>query len=418
MTESPRLLAAKSLLRIVKDGAYSNIQLFSGGIRHKNDADKALFEAIVKHAVERRNTLDYILSLLAPKKPDIFVRCVLHTGLAQLFYMDKIPERALCDESVKAAKALAGEKRAAFVNAVLRNACRRKEELRKAVSVSKDDVKYSMDQSICRLIRNAYPEEAEQIFCRSFTKPKLCLRVNTLINTAAALCDFLRENGIEPQVRGRTVFVSEKQEKALSFIDSGRFFVQGAPSQNAVRLLGARPGAKIIDVCAAPGGKILGTAIDMQNKGAALAFDIHENKLSLVEKAAARLQISILQTAVFDSRRHNKPHEKTADAVICDVPCSALGVLASRPEIRYKDITRLDDLYKTQEEILASSAKYVKPGGVLVYSTCTINPEENEKRVAAFLLENKHFKVAAEERTLFTDGAFEGFYAAKLVYKP
>lgn len=416
--DSPRLAAAKTLIKVVRDNAYSNIELSnSQAINGENKADRSLYAAIVRTALERRNTIDYIVSMFARREPDIIVKCLLYTGISQLLYMDRIPDSACCDETVKAAKLLADSKRAGFVNGVLRNVCRERAKIEKAVFSADDSVKYSMDKSICSLIRNQYGQMAEEIFQASFKRQDLCVRVNTLKNDMASLAGVFEENGVICGVREGLLYVIEGRDKAVALAETGLFYIQGAPSQYAVSLLNAKPGMTVVDACACPGGKILGAALDMQNRGRAAAFDIHANKLPLIIKTAEKLGVTVIETAVRDSRIPAPELKDAADAVICDVPCSSLGVIASKPEIRYKDISDLKALYKTQEEILDASSSYVKRGGTLVYSTCTINKAENEAQVKLFLEKHKDF-ILDKEKAFITDtesGCFEGFYAACFV---
>ncbi len=414
MTDTPRLAATKTLLRVVKDKAYSNIEL-ANTAASGNTADRALCEAIVRTALERKNTLDHIISLFARREPDVIVKCLLYTGLSQIFYMDKIPDSASCDETVKAAKALTDKTRAGFVNGLLRNVLRNREAVEQSIAGSDDSVRYSMDKSICLLIREQYQPDAERIFKSSFIKPKLCVRVNTLKNDIATLAAYFGENGVESEIEDGLLRVAEGKGTALSLADTGRFYIQGAPSQYAVSLLDAKPGMTVIDVCACPGGKIMGAAIDMENQGAAIAFDIHKNKLPLIVKSSKKLGLTIIETQENDSRFPVPALKNTADAVICDVPCSSLGVMASKPEIRYKDITDLSDLYKIQAEILDASASYVKRGGALVYSTCTLNKVENGEQVKKFLKRHGDFMIETEKQFIDENGALDGFYAARLV---
>ena len=409
---SPRLEAALTLRRVLRDNAYSNIELSNtariSGLSH---ADRALYAAIVRSVLERRLTLDLVLGRYVRKKPDPEVLCCLYTGLAQILFMDKIPQSAACDETVKAAKELTDVRRAGFVNAVLRRACREKETLDTLISGSPDHIKYSISPQICEMLREQYPEDAEEAMARAFSRPPMCLRVNTLRVTPEELVKKLSELGAECEPRGKCVTVFSGAEKLIDGI-GGDYFVQGAHSQFAVELLGASEGMNVIDVCACPGGKTLGAAIDMKNKGAVYAFDIHSNKLTLIERSAKALGIDIITTAERDSRDADLTLAGKADRVICDVPCSSLGVLSSKPEIRYKDISSLDQLYKTQYDILRASAAYLKPGGRMVYSTCTFNRNENGVQVRRFLAENPGHALVSEHSFLAEDGYFDGFYAA------
>ena len=409
---SPRLEAVKTVQRILRDGAYSSIALSNSQTNAGLSApDRALYAAIVRTVVERKLALDEIISVFVQKKPDTVCVCALYVGLAQILFMQKVPDPAACDETVSAVKALTDSRRAGFVNAVLRSVCRQKDRAYKAIEDAPLNVRYSLSKEICDMLVSQYPEQAESALGAVFSRPPLCLRVNTLRTNASDLAQKLAEKGVECTYDGDCVTVNAGADKLIEDIGD-EYFVQGRNSQYAVKLLGARQGMTVIDVCACPGGKTLGAALDMRNEGKIYAFDIHANKLSLIERSAASLGIDIISVSERDSRTCDLSLENTADRVICDVPCSSLGVLASKPEIRYKDISSLDTLYKTQSEILASSAKYLKPGGRMVYSTCTFNKNENENAVRAFLAGNGTYKLVSERVFLAEDGYFDGFYAA------
>ena len=192
----------------------------------------------------------------------------------------------------------------------------------------------------------------------------------------------------------------------------GLFFVQDEASQLCVKALDAQEGMRVLDACACPGSKSFGAAIDMENRGEVISCDLHKNKLSLVESGAARLGITILTTKERDARNTNEEWLGQFDRVLCDVPCSGFGVFAKKPELRYKDPKASEALPDIQFAILNSASQYVKIGGKLVYSTCTLLPQENEENVARFLAQNNRFELK-EQRTLYpdTDGTDGFFYA-------
>jgi 16S rRNA (cytosine967-C5)-methyltransferase len=209
--------------------------------------------------------------------------------------------------------------------------------------------------------------------------------------------------------------ISENAKKALKLIESGRFFVQGLASQKAVALLGAESGHTVIDVCACPGGKSLGAAIDMQNAGQIFSFDLHANKLPLIQKSASILGIDIIHTEKHDAKIAKDNLIGTADRVICDVSCSGTGVMGSKPEIKYKSPSDFSGLYATQRAIINSASKYLKVGGVMVYSTCSINKLENELVVSEFINQNPNFKLIEDKTILPFSDEKEGFYMAKII---
>ena len=173
----------------------------------------------------------------------------------------------------------------------------------------------------------------------------------------------------------------------------------------------------VLDVCACPGGKTLSAAIDMNDSGVVQAFDLHANKLSLIEKSARTLGLSCIRTGCRDARDPASEWVGTADRVICDVPCTSIGVIAAKPEIRYKDVTDISSLTAAQRDILAASASYLRSGGVLVYSTCSLDARENGEIVRAFLKDAPGFELAEERQTLPCEPYCDGFYAAKIIKK-
>lgn len=412
--KSPRTAAAEALKRIIGNGAYSNIVIGNVLDGMTDVTDRALCTRIVMTAVERAKTLDFVLSAYCRKKPDPTLRALLFVGAAQILYMDRVPDSAACDETVKAAKKLTDEKRAKFVNAVLRSVCRDKQSIPSKIEAAPDDIKYSLDESVISMLKSQYPEEYSSVLNAFFAEPPLFLRTNTLKISKEKLMLQLENSGCRCECRDEFLCVTEGASAALSHIDNGGFYVQGYASQYAVRMLDAHEGETVIDVCACPGGKAIGAAINMKNIGTIYAFDIHENKLSLVEKTAARAGITIIKTGVNDGREAKPQLLGVADKVICDVPCSALGVIASRPEIRYKNVFELSALIETQYRILCASSGYLKKGGTLVYSTCTFDKNENSLQIKRFMNEHSGFTVA-EEKQFLPDGTADGFYCCKII---
>lgn len=412
--KSPRTAAAEALKRILGNGAYSNIIIGNALDGMTDVTDRALCTRIVMTAAERAKTLDFVLSPYCRKKPDPMLRALLFTGAVQILYMDRIPDSAACDETVKAAKELTDEKRAKFVNAVLRSVCRDKASIPSKIDAAPDDVKYSVDESVISMLKAQYPEQYFSVLNAFFAAPPLFIRVNTLKISEKELVSRLESNGCECEYRDGFLCVTEGAFAALQHIDDGELYVQGYTSQYAVRMLDAHEGKTVIDVCACPGGKALGAAIDMKNNGRIYAFDIHEKKLSLIDKAAAKAGITIIETGVNDGRKPKSELLGAADRVICDVPCSALGVIASRPEIRYKNVSDLSPLVETQYRILCTSSTYLKKGGTLVYSTCTFDKNENSLLIKRFMKEHADFTVA-EEKQFLPDGTADGFYCCKII---
>ena len=318
--------------------------------------------------------------------------------------------------------ALASRRTAGFVNAVLRAVIRGG----KALPLPPEEpfaawlaVRYSVAPALAeRLLSDLGREKAVAFLGALETPPPLTLRVNTLRTTREELLAALQTAGLDarpaPASRSGILLPGGAAVRELPGFDAGLFFVQDEASQLAVEALDARPGMRVLDVCACPGSKSFGLAMEMENTGSLLACDLHRSKLSLVERGAQRLGIGILSVLERDARTALPGWEAGADRVLCDVPCSGFGVLGKKPELRGKDPAESAGLPEIQLAILSRSATLVRPGGRLVYSTCTVLPAENGQNVARFLAGRSDFRLCAE-RTLFpdTDGT-DGFYFAAL----
>ena len=406
MSDKARLTAYNTVRRIF-NGAFSNLVTLEGDLK---GLDRAFAESIIFGTLERKITLEFILSKVLRKETKEDVKILLMTGIYQIFFMDKVPDNAACDETVEIAKSIFGKNTAGFVNGVLRNICREKDRFFKEIETSDEYIRYSVNNDLFHLIKEQYPEDYRGIFSAYFGKSPLFLRVNTLksdTKNVSKLC-----NG---EILGNTMVRCSDSPLAVSNLESGEFYIQGYCSQTAVEILGAKSGETVVDVCACPGGKTLGAAIDMENTGQIYSFDIHKNKLSLINKSAQKLGIDIIQTEKQDARTTKCELLEKADRVICDVPCSGTGVMGSKPEIKYKSPEDFKGLYPTQKAIIRAAAKYLKVGGTMVYSTWSINRLENEIVVNGFLSENSGFKLQYEKTFLPFEEGFEGFYVAKII---
>ncbi len=395
-----RQIALATLTRCDRDGSYSNLAL-DAAIKAGNpsSADRGLLTTLVYGVIERRITLDYILNGLSDRSPEQIepqVRNILRLGLYQLRYLDRIPAHAAINESVS----LASRKSAGFVNALLRTYQRRAASGDISLPARGDglipylSVHYSFPESLCARFVEIFGEErAEHVLAAFSTHPSLTVRVNTLKNDREELLRLLKDQGVDATASPLSPdgIRLDSSASLRNGLEEGRFFVQDVASQLCVRTLVAHPGDTVIDACCCPGSKSFGAAIDMQNRGRVICFDLHKNKLSLVKSGADRLGISILETDARDSRTYDPSLLGTAARVLCDVPCSGFGVIAKKPEIRYKDPADSAALPDIQLAILENNCQYVKDGGILVYSTCTLLPEENEDNIARFLAKHPEF---------------------------
>ena len=414
-----RKCAWEVLCRMEKAGQYSNLAV-DAALRKADPeaADRALFTALVYGVIEKKLTLDACIDRFTKEnKPDPQVRNLLRLGIYQLLYFDKIPDHAAVNETV----ALAPRRAAGYVNAILRNFLRSGKQIplpdREKDPVGYLSVAYSVGRELCaRLIEEFGEEKTESLLRAVGEKPDLCLFVNTLRVGVEELRETMAAARYESERIGENGLriAGNAPVTALPGFAEGWFFVQDIASQNCVRALDPRPGMKLIDVCSCPGSKSFGAAIRMENKGEILSCDLHASKLPLVEKGAARLGISIIETKERDARNILPEWVGKADRVICDVPCSGFGVIAKKPELRYKDPAESVGLPIIQAAILKTSSALVAPGGKLVYSTCTILSVENHSVVADFLQEHPEFSLIEEKQTYPDTDGVDGFYYAIL----
>ena len=395
-----RRLAAEVLLRCENDSVYANLVLDTALRRHTlSDADRALVTTLVYGTLEKKLTLDYLIAALSDRPVDELdteALVLVRMGLYQLRFLDRIPDHAAVGETV----ALASRRLRGFVNAILRAYTRTGADIalpdREASPLDYLSVRYSYPVPLCERLVGAYGlDKTERILAAWETPPALTLRVNTRKISVDALAEQLTAAGfaVSPALHAPTALrLAGGNPTALPGFDAGEFFVQGEASQLCTLAVGAKPDMTVLDICACPGSKSFGMAIDMDGRGTLRAYDLHENKLSLITAGATRLGLDNIVAAARDGRDFDPTLEGCADRVLCDVPCSGFGVIAKKPEIRYKDLVECDRLPDIQLTILENASRYVRSGGVLVYSTCTLLPEENGENVARFLAHHADFK--------------------------
>lgn len=401
---------------------YSNIALDTALSRGDfSPSDRGLLTALVYGVLERRITLDYQIESLSAHGADklnLPTKNLLRMGLYQLAYLDRIPDHAAVNETV----ALAPRRTRGFVNAILRAFLRRDKEIllpdAKSDPIGYLSVRYSFSPEICARFRLDFGMERTEELLAAFCKqPPMTLRVNTLKISRDAFLARLEEAGISaaPTVESRSgVLLRSMPVAAIPGFDEGEFFVQDEASQLAVEALDLSPDMTFLDACACPGSKSFGAAIEMQNRGRIVSCDLHQNKLSLVTRSAERLGINIIEAIARDAREQNSAWVGGFDRVLCDVPCSGLGVFAKKPELRYKNPADSAGLPAIQLAIAESASAYVKAGGRMVYSTCTLLPAENRENVDRFLAKHPEFELL-RDRTLTPDvDGTDGFYFAVL----
>ncbi len=431
-----RKIALDLLCNIEKSSGYSNIVLDNAIVANNlSHNDRSFLTILVYGVIERKITLDYYidkLSSIPPSKIEQKTRNILRLGLYQLKYLEKVPGFAAINESVN----LSGGRSKGFVNAVLRQFLRTGDKIEFPDKEQDFSTYLSTAFSVClpltkKLVDIYGNEKTENILSAFSKKPPLTIFVNTLNISRDELYAKLCEQGFSARLTEHSkhgISIESASITELFEKFSGQFFVQDEASMLCVEALDAKQGQVVIDACASPGSKSFGTAISMSNKGKICSFDLHSNKLSLISDGAARYGINIIQTKARDSRIFDESLYEIADRVLCDVPCSGFGILAKKPEIRYKNPADTTPLHKTQYDILCTNAKYLKKNGVLIYSTCTLLPEENQLNVQKFLSENQNFEPSEfsfgnlkSERgmlTLFPDEHnTDGFFIARMIKK-
>lgn len=401
METDARQSAFLVLLHMHLRKSYSNLAL-DAQLRDSalGSRESAFTSALVYCCLERQLTLDYNLSLylrqpLKKLRPEVLIS--LRLGACQLLFFDKIPHSAAVNSSVSLAKGNRCAFASGLVNAVLRNVSKNGLQLPDNTDTSPFalSIRYSCPEWIIRLWENAYGRaHCEALLQAILTKAPLMVRVNTQKTTREALRLRLEQEGVAAEADSLSPFglrlAQTNIEKLPSFAE-GLFFVQDSACQLCTMLLDVHKGETILDVCSAPGGKAFSLAMDTGEKGRVFALDIYPNRLSLIHAGAKRLALSNIEIAVHDACTVF-PAKMQADKVLCDVPCSGLGVLRRKPEIRYKNPEELDKLPDLQYRILRSASDAVKQKGLLVYSTCALNPAENEEVCARFLQEDQRFE--------------------------
>lgn len=399
---NPRNTALNVLMKIEHDNAYSNIAL-NNAIRENrlSGVDSSFVSALVYGVLERKITLDYIIkqySKIPLRKIEIKTKMILRLGILQLIFMDKIPESAAVNESVNLAKKHKLQKSSGFINGILRSITRSEEKYKlpdKSDKVLYYSVKYSAPQELVKLWINSYGElNTEQLLKSLGGRPKICARVNTLKNDKNSLIAELAKENVKaeenPFLENAVSLTETGSIERLSAYKSGKLHIQDSSSQLCVDFLSPKPREVLLDICSAPGGKSFTAAQYMGDRGKIFACDLYNHKLKLISDGAKRLGIHSIVTLKRDGASSDVSLP-LADKILCDVPCSGLGILSRKPEIRYKDNLITADLPELQYKILCQSAQYLANGGRLVYSTCTLNPAENNKNARRFLEEHPDF---------------------------
>ena len=421
----PRYLAVKLLSKTFRSGSYSNIQLSAGlDSSDLDDRGKKLCAALYYGVIERRITLDHIISGLSSRpvnKLDDEIINILRCGIYQIMYMDSVPDNAAVNESVNLAKQFGKTSAAGMVNAVLRNFIRNGKQLTlPEYAIKRTSIEYSApDELVRELMKN---DALEVLTCRN--REGAFVRRNSLRCTEAEFVDSLSEKLGSSNIRRSDelpdCWIVSGDLIHTDAFEKGWFHVQSAASQYICAALAPTENDRVLDICAAPGGKTFTMAEMMNGKGEIFASDLHEKRVKLIREGAERLGLSNVRAFAGDARRF-EPSLPQFTKILCDVPCSGLAVISVKPEIKYKKISDFDGLPEIQYNIAHNALNYLAVGGELVYSTCTIRREENEKVCERLLhahpelepVELPETGIASDRRTELPYRSVNGFFAAK-----
>jgi 16S rRNA (cytosine967-C5)-methyltransferase len=399
-----RGVAVRILNRVERSDSYLD-RVLDAELRgtELSDLDKGLLTEIVHGVLRWQNKLDWVLNGFSHgnfQKSEVNIKNTLRVALYQILFLDRVPHAAAVNEAVELIKRIRGEKVGGLVNAVLRNIIRNLEGIRYP-DPNEDKVQYlSVMYShphwmVKRWVKRLGDDETQKLLVANNERPSLSLRINKLKAQPGEFLTMLDQQHI--QYSGSThidFFVKVKSLTRIGQMDSfrrGFFTIQDESAILPCLMLAPQPGERVIDLCAAPGGKTTAMAEMMKNEGEIIAVDKYEIKLSFIKAACDRLGLRNVKLLAVDA---STLESDQADKVLLDVPCSGLGVLTKKPDIKWKrDITDIIKLAKMQGDFIANAARLVKPGGVLVYSTCTTEPEENQEIVKQFLMKHPEFTV-------------------------
>ena len=394
--------ALRVLVRCRTAGAWADAalaaQLRRDGL---SGPEAALCSRIVYGVMQNRLLLDFYLGAYCSQKVDHLqppLLEILRIGAYQILFLDKIPHSAAVNQAVEQAKDNGRAKAAGLVNAVLRQLSRNKGHLPKIpdqYALHSLSIRYSHPKWLVKRLQAILGPETEACLAADNAPAPLTIQVNPLKTTAEELTAELEASGVtvrpHPWVSGCLELDHAGDLTALAPFRAGKFLVQDPAARLVSQIAGVGPGMRVLDVCAAPGGKSFSAAFAMEDQGEILACDLHENKLKRIREGAERLGLACIQTTAADGRVFRPEWEAAFDVVLVDAPCSGLGIIRKKPDVRYKKPDDLFALPVIQRAILDNAARYVKPGGTLVYSTCTILPEENEGVSDSFLAEHPDF---------------------------
>lgn len=413
MVDKAREVALKTLYRIHQEGAYSHIVLNEMLMQNRENLkniDVSLISEIVYGVTTWKLTLDEIIkkySKIRLKKISPWILNILRMSIYQIVFLDKIPKSAAVNEGVNLAKRYGHKSSAGFVNAILRKVSKKDYEEMFEIKDKKERISKTTSMPIWiieELLKDGHTIEQIKEICEcSCLRPKISIRVNRLKTNKQELKEKLQKQGIEIEegiLEDFLILKKIKEIENLKEFKEGLFTVQDEVAGLTALILDAKPNEIIMDSCSSPGGKTSYIAEKMQNKGTIIACDIHKHRTKLVEQTAKRLGIDIIQTQIQDATKFQEEYQEKFDKILLDVPCLGIGVLKRKPDIKWqRKPENKKEITKIQYDILTNCSKYLKPNGEMVYSTCSILKEENEKLIKKFLEKNKDMQVQKIELT-------------------
>lgn len=420
-----REIVLKALYEIEENGGYFN-SVLSSSLAKTSPLDQGLVTELIYGVTKNRFALDHIImqfSRIKLKKMTPWIKNILRMGIYQMYFMDKIPHSAACNECVKLSKKYAHTASSGFVNGVLRSVSR---NINTISFPSKENpyeylsVKYSYPLWLTKKLVEQYGFDKSEDFMKESNKSHpVNLRVNNLLTTRDELISILSDEGISAcssSLNPNCLTVEGKIniDQSPSY-KKGLYSLQNISSFNAVCELAPISGDFVMDICAAPGGKSCATAELMKNIGTVLSFDIYEHKIELIKKSAARLGINIISVAKNNGCELLTEYTEKADKVILDAPCSGIGVIHKKPDIKWtRQESDIAELSLIQTQLINTACSYVKHGGILMYCTCTILKEENEDIISKFLKTHNDFSVLSQKQVLTGNYGESGFYTCKM----
>nr|MDD5838332.1 16S rRNA (cytosine(967)-C(5))-methyltransferase RsmB [Eubacteriales bacterium] len=409
--KNARLSAFDMLYDIIYGGAYSNIVL-EKGLKSVESKDKGFVSRLVYGVIERRLSLDYAINKFLNGKTKPKVKILLYIGAYQVLYMDKIPDAVAVYETVSLCDNIGLSYYKKLINAVLHRIIDYKTEFD---SIDDLSIKYSCPQHLINMWTKMYGEDNVVDILESINnRPPVFAIPNSKYVDAEELYYELFSAGIDCEILNDVVKINSSFDLSqLKAFNDGLFYIEDYSSYSCAKALGAKSDDVVLDLCSAPGGKAFTIA---QSGATVYAYDIYEHRVELIKKSAQKLGLNNIITGINDALIYNA-NIPFADRIICDVPCSGFGIIRRKPEIRYKNLDDIKELPQIQYNILFTSSRYLKSGGVIIYSTCTLNKKENEQVVDRFLNDNTDFSLV-ESKTVFpTKNGGDGFFYSILKKK-